>query len=101
MIIKGIKEITLLGQNVNSFHDKTFKIENNLSDLKLKEHKNSQGFNELFKLRNGDGIRFTDLIYKLSIIAPEIRFRFTSPHPKDFPEELIEVIRDSNNICKQ
>ncbi len=34
-------------------------------------------------------------------IAPDVRFRFTSPHPKDFPEKLIDVIKDNTNICKQ
>lgn len=67
----------------------------------LKSHKNSEGFKELFKIRNKEGLRFTDLIHKLSVIAPEVRFRFTSPHPKDFPVELIDVIKNSNNICKQ
>ena len=46
-------------------------------------------------------MRFAELIDKLSDIAPEIRFRFTSPHPKDFPEDLLEVIKSKNNICKQ
>lgn len=67
----------------------------------MKSHKNSVGFRELYKIRDQNGLRFTDLIYKLSLFAPEVRFRFTSPHPKDFPEELIEVIKNSNNICKQ
>jgi len=33
-------------------------------------------------------------------VNPEIRFRFTSPHPKDFPEELIYLIKERKNICK-
>jgi tRNA A37 methylthiotransferase MiaB len=91
-----------LGQNVNSFLDQTFINNNeNKDDLLIKNHKNSEGFKELYKIRNNDGLRFTDLIHKLSLIAPEVRFRFTSPHPKDFPEELISLIKESNNICKQ
>lgn len=87
---------------MNSFLDETF-IYNKESkdDLIVKSHKNSDGFKELYRIRNKEGLRFTDLIYKLSLIAPEVRFRFTSPHPKDFPEELIEVIKKTNNICKQ
>lgn len=34
-------------------------------------------------------------------VAPEVRFRFTSPHPKDFPPALIDVIKERPNICKQ
>lgn len=65
------------------------------------EHKNSPGFKELYKLRNKKGLRFAELIDKVSHLAPEVRFRFTSPHPKDFPSTLIEVIKSNHNICKQ
>jgi tRNA-N(6)-(isopentenyl)adenosine-37 thiotransferase enzyme MiaB len=92
----GIKEITLLGQNVNSFLDQSYEGEEAQAI-----HKNTPGFKELYKLRNKKGLRFAELIDKLSDIAPEVRFRFTSPHPKDFPEELIDVIAAKNNICKQ
>ena len=88
---------------MNSFLDETYNLnlDNNYDDLLIKNHKNSTGFRELYKIRNKDGLRFTDLIHKLSLIAPEVRIRFTSPHPKDFPEELIDVIKNSNNICNQ
>ena len=88
---------------MNSFLDETYNLnlDNNYDDLLIKNHKNSIGFRELYKIRNKEGLRFTDLIHKLSLIAPEVRFRFTSPHPKDFPEELIDVIKNSNNICNQ
>ncbi len=33
-------------------------------------------------------------------IAPEVRFRFTSPHPKDFPESVTDAIKEYGNICK-
>ena len=32
--------------------------------------------------------------------APNVRFRFTSPHPKDFTDEVIEVIKVFPNVCK-
>ena len=43
-------------------------------------------------MRDGNRIRFAELIDRVSDIAPEIRFRFTSPHPKDFPDALLHVI---------
>jgi tRNA-N(6)-(isopentenyl)adenosine-37 thiotransferase enzyme MiaB len=92
----GIKEITLLGQNVNSFLDESYEGE----EITL-QHKNTPGFRELYKSRNKKGLRFAELIDKLSLLAPEVRFRFTSPHPKDFPEELIDIIASRDNICKQ
>ena len=55
----------------------------------------------MFKLRNGNGIKFAELIDTLSDIAPNIRFRFTSPHPKDFPDALLHVIANKANVCKQ
>lgn len=38
---------------------------------------------------------------RVSDIAPEVRFRFTSPHPKDFPDPLLKVIAEKPNVCKQ
>ena len=64
---QGYKEVTLLGQNVNSYDDG--------------EHS------------------FADLMYKASQVDPEMRIRFSSPHPKDFPEELLEIIAEQPNLC--
>lgn len=63
----GYKEITLLGQNVNSY--------------------------------NYEGIDFTRLMDEASKGNPEIRFRFSSPHPKDFPEPLLHLIAERPNLC--
>jgi tRNA A37 methylthiotransferase MiaB len=46
-------------------------------------------------------MRFADLLDEVSDAAPEVRFRFTSPHPKDFPDSLLNVIADKANVCKQ
>ncbi len=91
---EGVKEITLLGQNVNSFHDLSTKSTRSY-------HVNSKGFSEMYKLRNDEGMRFAELIDNLAKLAPEVRFRFTSPHPKNFPEVLLDVINSNKNICKQ
>lgn len=64
---QGYKEVTLLGQNVNSYDD-------------------------------GDN-SFADLMYKASQVDPEMRIRFSSPHPKDFPEELLQIISEEPNLC--
>lgn len=55
----------------------------------------------MFKLRDGAGIRFAELMDRVSDIAPEVRFRFTSPHPKEFPDTLLYVIASKPNVCKQ
>ncbi|KAI3989194.1 hypothetical protein MKX01_033230 [Papaver californicum] len=46
------------------------------------------------------GLCFADLLDRLSTEFPEIRFRYTSPHPKDFPDEFLYLMRDRHNICK-
>lgn len=69
---KGYKEITLLGQNVNSY---------------LWENKNEK-------------INFAKLIEMVAKVSPLLRIRFSTSHPKDISEELIDVIARNNNICK-
>lgn len=64
---QGYKEVTLLGQNVNSY--------------------------------NNDGTSFADLMYRASDVDPEMRIRFSTSHPKDFPDELLTAINDRPNIC--
>ncbi|HKJ34560.1 MAG TPA: tRNA (N6-isopentenyl adenosine(37)-C2)-methylthiotransferase MiaB [Balneolales bacterium] len=65
---KGYKEVTLLGQNVNSYND--------------------------------NGKRFAELMYQSSLVDPEMRIRFSTSHPKDFPDELLHVINERPNICE-
>ena len=55
----------------------------------------------MFKLRDGAGPRFAELMDMVSDAASEVRFRFTSPHPKDFPDTLLDVIASKPNVCKQ
>ncbi|GFX32731.1 mitochondrial tRNA methylthiotransferase CDK5RAP1 [Trichonephila clavipes] len=88
---QGIKEITLLGQNVNSYRDLSAGMD---SEMVL-----SPGFKTVYKKRKG-GLLFADLLDRVSDINPEIRIRFTSPHPKDFPDDVLHVINAKPNICK-
>jgi len=57
-------------------------------------HKN-RGFGSMVKPNSG-GVRFTQLIDRVSQINPEIRIRFTSPHPKDFPDDVRFLTRSIN-----
>lgn len=96
---RGIKEITLLGQNVNSYRDTT---ESNIFiDAYSKESPNylAKGFKTIYKPKTS-GKRFADLLDQVSLINPEMRIRFTSPHPKDFPDEVLHIIKERPNICK-
>ncbi|GAA5816426.1 hypothetical protein MFLAVUS_009955 [Mucor flavus] len=94
---QGVKEVTVLGQNVNSYRDesesKHFMSGNNLgADL------SNSGFKTIYKRKEG-GRRFTELLDKVSLINPEMRIRFTSPHPKDFPTDLLHLIASRPNLC--
>ncbi|XP_011255399.1 CDK5RAP1-like protein [Camponotus floridanus] len=94
---QGVKEITLLGQNVNSYRDLSqseFVVPTDMQTHLAK------GFKTVYKNKKG-GLRFSDLLDKVSLINPEIRIRFTSPHPKDFPDEVLHLIAERPNICKQ
>ncbi|CAL5371251.1 unnamed protein product [Camellia sinensis] len=93
---EGVKEVTLLGQNVNSYNDAsgTEKDIESGADWKF-----SEGFSSTCKVKKM-GLRFSDLLDQLATEFPEMRFRYTSPHPKDFPDELLYVMRDRYNICK-
>ena len=77
---EGYKEITLLGQNVNSY----------LRAEKLKE--NGIDYNGINS--------FATLLRAINKIEGIERIRFVSPHPKDFTDDVIDAIADCEKICK-
>ena len=81
---KGYKEITLLGQNVDSY--KWSKETNN----KKKLEKNND-INEI--------IHFSDLLEMTAKISPDLRVRFSTSHPKDITIDVLNVIKDYENVC--
>ena len=106
----GVKEICLLGQNVNSYHDRSEKAilvkpamdmdgEETKSIYKAGYQTSNDGFSNMFRLRGGAGHYFVDLVEAVSNISPELRVRFTSPHPKDYPPELLSLMAERNNVC--
>ncbi|XP_065372356.1 CDK5RAP1-like protein [Calliphora vicina] len=87
----GVKEVTLLGQNVNSYRDISKEMDANV--------KTAPGFKTVYKPKKG-GLPFSVLLQEVAEAVPEVRIRFTSPHPKDFSEDVLRVIRDYPNVCK-
>ena len=80
----GLREVVLLGQNVNSYFDgKPSRMKGAAVDYE--HYETSRGFTNMYALRDGEGARFADLLAAVAEINPEMRVRFTSPHPKDFP----------------
>ncbi|KAF9904409.1 CDK5 regulatory subunit associated protein 1 [Lobosporangium transversale] len=95
---QGIKEVTLLGQNVNSYRDTS---EDGVSmTIGVGSELSNAGFKTIYKRKDG-GMRFTELLDRVSLVDPEMRIRFTSPHPKDFPEALLHLMASRPNICSQ
>eukprot|EP00903_Cladosiphon_okamuranus_P022104 g20326.t1 len=94
----GVREITLLGQNVNSYHDRS---EAATAAYKGTDYTTSAGFGNTFRSRGGAGAYFAELLAEVASAVPEVRVRFTSPHPKDFPDEVLAAIATFPNICRQ
>ena len=69
---KGYKEVTLLGQNVNSYRFE----------------------------KEGEIITFPMLLRTVAEAVPDMRVRFTTSHPKDMSDETLQVIAETPNVCK-
>ena len=91
--------MVLLGQNVNGYHDAS----NETAELfpENNQYNATPGFENIFQGRQKSkpGARFADLLEQVADINPEMRVRFTSPHPKDFPTEVLDIIAARTNIC--
>ena len=72
---RGFKEVTLLGQNVNSYSGERLEV-------------------------RGERILFPELLRLVAEEAPEMRVRFTTSHPKGMSDETLRVIADMPNVCK-
>ncbi len=70
---QGYKEVTLLGQNVNSYR---------------------------FSQSDGSSIDFPELMHRVAEISPLLRVRFATSHPKDLSDRLLQVMAAHDNICK-
>ena len=87
---QGYKEITLLGQNVNSYLvSQKLKGENVDYRVKLKDSQEELNVNS-----------FATVLRSINKIKGVERIRFISPHPKDFTDDVIDAIKDCGNVCK-
>ncbi|KAH8358412.1 hypothetical protein KR093_000061 [Drosophila rubida] len=91
---QGVKEVTLLGQNVNSYRDRSGEHAAKPDDNIV------PGFSTVYKPKTG-GLPFSALLQNVAEAVPKMRIRFTSPHPKDFSDDVLRIIRDYPNVCKQ
>ena len=72
LLSRGYKEVTLLGQNVDSYHFE----------------------------KNGHTTSFAQLLKNVAELSPTLRVRFSTSHPKDMTDEVLHAIADYPNICK-
>eukprot|EP00750_Incisomonas_marina_P008937 INCI15745.2.p1 GENE.INCI15745.2~~INCI15745.2.p1 ORF type:complete len:382 (-),score=76.21 INCI15745.2:985-2130(-) len=82
---QGVKEVWLLGQNVNSYFDRSTPsswASDDADNSSGSTYTTAAGFTNLFRSRHGEGVRFAELLDRVSAVDPEMRVRFTSPHPK-------------------
>jgi tRNA-2-methylthio-N6-dimethylallyladenosine synthase len=68
---QGYREVTLLGQNVNSYNWK-----------------------------GEENVNFAQLLEQIALVNPQLRVRFATSHPKDISDELLQIIAKHENICK-
>jgi tRNA-2-methylthio-N6-dimethylallyladenosine synthase len=72
LVEEGYKEVTVLGQNVNSYH---------------------------YTDDDGTDVSFAELLDRVSRVSPELRVRYSTSHPKDCSDDLLRVHRDRHNVC--
>lgn len=70
----GFKEVTLLGQNVDSYH--------------------------WVDEKNGLAVTFAELLEKVALVSPSLRIRFSTSHPKDITDQVLHTMAAYPNICR-
>ena len=71
LVDAGYKEVTVLGQNVNSY-----RVE-----------------------QDGTAVDFAELLYRISLLSPELRIRYSTSHPKDCSDDLLHVHAERPTVC--
>ncbi len=71
LVDEGYKEVTVLGQNVNSYRYE----------------------------KDGKTVSFAELLFQISLLSADLRIRYSTSHPKDCSDELLHVHRERDNVC--
>ena len=71
LLERGYREVTVLGQNVNSYRFE----------------------------QDGNAVSFAELLYRISLLSPELRIRYSTSHPKDCSDELLHIHKERHNVC--
>ena len=89
---RGYKEVTLLGQNVNSYFSEEPKMKNETSECMDTTDDNA--------MQKEASLNFPQLLALVAETFPDMRVRFTTSHPKDMSDETLRVIASHDNVCK-
>jgi tRNA-2-methylthio-N6-dimethylallyladenosine synthase len=81
LLLKGYKEVTLLGQNVDSY----------------KWNISAKG--EVID-PDKEVVHFADLLEKVALVSPQLRIRFSTSHPKDMNDDVLQTMANYENICE-
>ena len=73
LFARGYKEVTLLGQNVDSYY---------------------------YTAANGENVDFAMLLERVALVSPLLRVRFSTSHPKDITDDVLHTMAKYHNICK-
>lgn len=85
LVVKGYKEVTLLGQNVDSYL--------------WYGGGPKKDFNKLTKEQQDNSINFAKLLEMVAEVSPELRVRFSTSHPKDITDEVLYAMLKYDNVC--
>ncbi|MFZ1688483.1 MAG: radical SAM protein, partial [Flavobacteriales bacterium] len=103
LVAKGYKEVTLLGQNVDSYKF--------TSPLPLSQGEGSDAVQQVvvnnasstpspWERGPGGEVDFADLLSMVAEVSPALRVRYSTSHPKDMTDKVLEVMARYANICK-
>jgi len=83
---KGYREVTLLGQNVDSY--------------KWSPNSKLKGTAQIERANEADIVNFAQLLEMVAQVNPELRIRFSTSHPKDITDDVLYTMKRYENICK-
>lgn len=106
---RGFKEVTLLGQNVNSYKARRdSRVETENAPTEADPMQAMQAAIEETRIQsteaqaefNPDFVYFPELLRTVARAVPSMRIRFSTPHPKDMSDATLRVIAEEPNVCR-